>query len=48
MTRLNNYLTELKEIRSEMLTEQEAFDMIDKNCSIIKNKYKNNNERIYT
>jgi len=40
MTRLNNYLTEIKEIRSKMLTEQEAIDIINKNCSDILNKYK--------
>ena len=40
MSRLTNYLIELKEIRSEQLTEQEATDMINKKCSIILDKYK--------
>jgi len=40
MSRLTNYLTEIKEIRSKMLTEQEAIDIINKNCSIILDKYK--------
>ena len=42
MSRLKLYLIEeeLPEIRSKMLTEQEAIDMINKNCSIILDKYK--------
>lgn len=48
MSRLANYLTELKEIRSKMLTEQEAIDMVNKNCSIILDKYKRHPEwKIY-
>jgi len=41
MTRLINYLTEeMPAIRSEQLTEQEAIDMINKNCSKILEQYK--------
>ena len=50
MSRFNAYLLEEEkyELRSKMLTEQEAIDLINKNCSNILNKYrKDEHKRIW-